>query len=311
MRILILGAGGIGGYIGARLLATGQADVSFLVRERRWQQLQQYGLQVESQFGNLSIAGPQTCKEIQQVFDVVILSCKAYDLPSAMEAIAPAVGQNTLLIPLLNGIAHLDVLDQRFGRSLVAGGVVQFSATLTADGRVLHLNDFHRVIVGARTAHSSPWFAELAALFALTPMEFHVKPAIEQEMWNKFVFLTTLAATTCSMRAAIGDILAFDGGRQFILSLLQECEQVAIASGQAPTSDDMQNYVRLLTTVDSVHTASMLRDLEGKQQTEADHIVGDMLRRAHAHKLASPQLELAWLHLQAASRRRARLAEAD
>lgn len=310
MRILILGAGGIGGYIGARLLATGQADVSFLVRERRLQQLQEHGLQVESPLGNVQLAPPPAllASSLAQTFDVLILSCKAYDLDSAMDAIAPAVGAHTLILPFLNGVAHLEVLAQRFGPQVVGGGVAQFSATLSADGRILHLNDFHRLTVGSHNGQHQPALALLEKLFAATPITFRVSPHIEQEMWNKFIFLTTLAAGTSSMRAAIGDILACAGGQQFILGIWNECLQVARAQQREPEQAQMQSYLAQLTETGSTHTASLLRDLEGGGQTEAAHIVGDMVHRAQAAALPVPLLELAWLHLQASALRRARLA---
>ena len=125
MRILVLGAGGVGGYFGGRLAASG-ADVTFLVRERRAAQLAARGLVIESPLGDATVPSPQTVISAAPggaPFDVVLLTCKAYDLASAIESIAPFVGPQSAVLPLLNGMAHLDALEARFGRARLLGGV--------------------------------------------------------------------------------------------------------------------------------------------------------------------------------------------
>ena len=305
MKILILGAGGIGGYFGARLIEAG-ADVTFLVRPGRAAQLRADGLRVSSPFGDLRVS-PRCITEAigTDHYDVIVLSCKAYDLDSAIAAIAPAVGPASVVLPLLNGLAHLEVLDSRFGRARVLGGLAQLAVTLTPDGEVRHLNRMHRLIFGRRDDTESPWLAPLAELLVKAQVDGQLSDRIDQDMWDKFVFLATLAAATCTLRASVGEIVAA-GGEAFILGLLDECRAVAGAHGREPSGERLAGYRKLLTETGSTLAASMLRDIERGGPTEGDHVVGDMIRRGEERRLAVPLLNLAHLHLRAYDQRRRR-----
>lgn len=306
MRVLILGAGGIGGYFGARLHDAG-GDVTFLVRPARARQLRDDGLRIASPLGDTCLRPKVVVAgDLGDGYDAVMLACKSYDLPAAVDALAPAVGPRTAVIPLLNGIAHLDVLDARFGREVVHGGLAHMAITLLADGTIKHLNDINRFILGSRGANGSEALATLADTLADTSVEFSLSDDIEQEMWEKFVFLTTLAAATCLMRASIGDIVRTTDGERLVSGLLSESERIAAANRHAPAAGRLAEYRQLLTDPDSTLTASMLRDVERGGATEADHVIGDMMRRAHAAGMSVPLLEIAHAHMQAYELRRAR-----
>ncbi len=304
MRILVLGAGGIGGYFGARIHAAG-GDVTFLARPARAAQLRESGLKVVSPQGDTQIV-PRvlTSGELDENFDVVILSCKAYDLASAMDAIAPAVGGQSVILPLLNGVAHIDPLVARFGAERVLGGVAFISVTLAQNGEIRHLNRVHRICIGSRTPRPTPWLQPLAQLLAASGVEFELSENIEQAMWDKIVFLSTLAGATCVMRASIGDILRTVAGEAFITGLLAECATIAAACGHAVAEAQLAASRKPLTEPGSSLMASMLRDVERGGPTEADHILGDMAARAQANGLAAPLLGIAYSHLQAYSIRR-------
>jgi 2-dehydropantoate 2-reductase len=307
MKILILGAGGIGGYFGARLQKAG-GDVTFLVRPGRAAQLRADGLRVTSPFGDIRVEPKVvTAAAPADKYDVVILSCKAYDLDSAIAAISPAVGPESVVLPLLNGLAHMDVLEGRFGRGRVLGGLAQLAVTLAPDGEVKHLNRMHRLIFGPRDGAASPWLAPLEQLLKTSGVDGQLSSHIEQDMWDKFVFLATLAAATCTMRASVGEIMAA-GGEGFILGLLDECRSVAAAHGHATAPEQLAVYRGLLTDAGSTLAASMLRDIERGGPTEGDHVVGDMIRRGEGGQLALPLLKLAYTHLSAYERRRSRAA---
>ena len=156
MRILVVGAGAIGGYFGGRLLQAGR-DVTFLVRPRRAAQLAETGLIIRSTFGDANLPNPPTvaAEALREPFDLILLSCKAYDLASAADLFAPAVGANTAILPFLNGMAHMDFLAARFGGNAMLGGQCVISTTLDAEGRILHLNDTHLVSFGERDGSRS------------------------------------------------------------------------------------------------------------------------------------------------------------
>lgn len=304
MRILVLGAGGIGGYFGARIHAAG-GDVTFLVRPPRAERLRKNGLAVRSVLGELIIT-PQllTSDELTSTFDVVVLSCKSYDLESAMTAIAPAVGDQTVILPLLNGVSHIDRLVERFGNERVLGGVAFISVALMPDGEIHHLNTLHRLFAGSRTVQRSPLLTPLAEQLAKSGFEFVLSDTIEQAMWDKFAFLTTLAGATCLFRASIGQILRTAAGEDFINGLLGECASVAAACGHPLADEQLSAYRQTLNDHSSSLMASMLRDIERNGPTEAEHILGDMSTRGQAQGVQTPFLRLAYSHLQAYEARR-------
>ena len=305
MRILILGAGGTGGYFGGRLAQSG-ADVTFLVREARARQLQESGLQIRSPLGDADLhVAHVTAAGLGELvartpFDLVILSCKAYDLDSSMAAIEPAIGADTTLLPILNGLRHYPRLDQRFGRERVLGGLCFISATRGAGGEVLHLAPPASITFGERDGDpGSARTTAIAALFARAGVDHQRSPRIAQALWVKYSFLTALAAGTCLMRAPVGDIVATAGGEDFMRALYRECLAVAAAEGEPVPAAEQERALQVLVAAGSPIKASMLRDLEAGRPVEALQIVGDMLHRARSAGLQTPLLGAAWCHLQA------------
>ena len=310
MRILVLGAGAVGGYFGGRMAEAG-LDVTFLVRPARAELLAKNGLRIQSKAGDLKLK-PQcvTAAQLRPGFDVVLFTAKAYDLGSAMDAVAPAMGPGTLVWPLLNGMSHLDALDARFGRARVLGGVAYISSTLSPEGEIRHFSDFQRIVFGARdvggNAAQNAACDALAA--ALAPVKFDWKKLddVAQAMWDKWVMLASLAGMTCLMRAPVGDIVASAAGEKLMLAMLGECASVAKAEGFATPEAVLQNYRGMLTLKGSLISASMLRDVESGGQAEGDHILGALLARAQKAGVATPLLEVAATHLEAYAARRKR-----
>jgi len=306
MRILVVGAGAIGGYFGGRLRQAGR-DATFLVRPRRAAQLATAGLIIKSPLGDVNLPAPATvtAESLRERFDLILLSCKAYDLAAAADSFAPAVGANTAILPLLNGMAHIDVLSKRFGAGAVLGGQCVISVTLDADGRVLHLNDTHLLSFGELNGAKSPRAVAIAAAMAGARFESRLSAAILQEMWEKWVLIATMAGITCLMRAAVGDIVAAGGG-DLALALLDECAAIAAAYGFAPRQDIALRNRAMLTAPGSTFAASMLRDIERGASIEGDHIVGDLVRRGEAKGIDLPLLRIAYAHLKSYEARRKR-----
>jgi 2-dehydropantoate 2-reductase len=304
MKILIVGAGAIGGYFGARLLQA-RRDVTFLVRPRRAAELARTGLVVKSRLGDIALPTPPivTAEKLDGPYDLVVLSCKAFDLEGAMDSFAPAVGPATAILPLLNGIGHLDALGRRFGKGTVLGGQVGISLTLDPEGRILHLNDGLSLsfgeLAGARTVRSEA----VAAEFAAAGIQAGPSETILQDMWEKWVLIASVAGITCLMRGSIGDIVA-GGGAPLAEALLDEISAIATLNGFLPRPASAQRARAMLTAAGSPFTASMLRDVEGNRAVEADHVLGDLLRRGKDGRY--PVLTTAYAHLKAYEARRAR-----
>ena len=308
MKIIVLGAGAIGGYFGGRLAQAG-GDVRFLVRERRQQQLQQHGLVVRSPHGDFHLPVNAVRREqIDGPADLVLLACKAYDLDDALASIAPAVGGETTVVPLLNGVAHIERLQAAFGPARVAGGSCAIPATLSPQGEVLQLGAMHRIVFGRLPGTADvaqPRLERLLTLLRTTPVAVELDTQMMRALWEKFIGLATLAAMTCLMRGTVGDILAADDGAALFEQTFAACEGAARAAGYPPREAPMAAFKAMMADRSSALTASMLRDLEGGGRTEGAHVVGDMLQRVTAAGLEPGALRAAWCHLQVAERRRA------
>ena len=305
MKILVLGAGGIGGYFGGRLAQAG-ADVTFLVRPRRREQIERSGLVVESPLGDFTLpVATVLAEDLRPGYDVVLFTCKAYDLDSAMDAIAPAVAGNAAVIPMLNGIAHFDRLDARFGRERVMGGTCQINVMLRKDGTVFHADPLQRILFGERDKSVSPRAQAFARALEPTKIDWKLSPDIEQDLWEKVVFLCALASTTCLFRANVREIMAAAGGPQAMERALAANIEIAAREGRPPRPAVIESAKQRLMDPAGTWSASMLRDLEGGGSVEADHIVGWMLERARRHGIDDTILSLAYTHLKAYEQRRA------
>jgi 2-dehydropantoate 2-reductase len=314
MRMLVVGAGATGGYFGARLAEAGR-DVTFLVRPARAEKLARDGLRVVSPAGDLHIPAPRTVTAADLAagrggaFDLVLFSCKAYDLDSAIADVRPAVGPGTAILPVLNGMRHLDALDVVYGADRVLGGACAIVATLGPAGEIRQMNPLHTLTYGERAGGRSARVEAIEALMRGTNFQPRLSESMVLEMWEKWSFLATLAGSTCLMRATIGDIVAAPGGLAFIEALMEECRSIAEAAGYAPRPTAMDNTRKTLTAEGSAFTASMLRDIEGGARIEADHIIGDLIARA-PDAAGHPVLDRVYTHLKAYENRRTREAAA-
>ena len=304
MRILVVGAGAIGGYFGGRLLAA-RRDVTFLVRPGRAAQLAKTGLVIKSKLGDASLPSPPTvsAEALKGPHDLVLLSCKAYDLEGAMTSFAPAVGPGTAILPLLNGLAHLDALAARFARPNVIGGQAAISLALDAEGRILHLNDGLALGFGEMDGTKSPRIAAIAGEFAAAGIQAAQSETILQDMWEKWAFIATAGGITSLMRAAVGDIVAA-GGAPLTLALYDEIAKIAAANGHPLRQAGADRARGMLTAAGSPFTASMARDVEAGFRVEADHVIGDLLKRTKGGD--TPMLKIAYAHLKAYEARRKR-----
>lgn len=305
MKILVLGAGGIGGYFGARLLQGG-ADVTFLVRPRRRAQIAADGLRIESPLGNAVLqAKTVLAEEVKPGYDLVLFTCKAYDLDSAMDAVAPAMQGGCMLLPLLNGLAHFERLDARFGRGNILGGTAHINTTLRPDGVVVNGDRLQRIVYGERGGGKSARVEALAETFAKTVIDAKLSEDVEQDLWEKIVFLCALASTTCLFRANVREINAAPGGREAMERAYAANAEVMRREGKRePRAGAVKAALERLTDPGGLWSASMLRDLEGGGKVEADHIVGWMLERARRHGVDDTILSMAYTHLKAYEARR-------
>jgi 2-dehydropantoate 2-reductase len=307
VKILILGAGAVGGYWGARMHQAG-IDVTFLLREKRAESVRANGLVVKSTKSGDAVLPVKVVTKSSDggPYEVIILACKGYDLPSAMDSIAPAVGANTTIVPMLNGHIHFATLDARFGRERVAGGLARISGMLGPNGEILHSGG-SGVSFGERDGVPvRASLVELDAACRKSGIEGGLNANINQDLWDKWIMLGSIAGMCSSMRGTIGDMMASDDGEAIMTEILEECRKVAAAEGYPP-SDKVVGTIRAgLTQKEGKGVASILGDIEKGGAVEGRQIVGDMLARARKHGIAAPNLRFAYAHLQTYEARRAR-----
>jgi 2-dehydropantoate 2-reductase len=268
MRILVLGAGGTGGYFGGRLLEAG-CDVTFLVRPARAARLRAEGLVIRSPLGDAHLVVPVVeMSSLSPDYDLVLLSCKAYDLEDAMRTIAPALQRpGVTLLPLLNGLRHFEALDAAFGAPQVLGGLCHISVGLNAAGEIEHHNQLQSLTYGERDASASPQrCARIAAAFAGARFDARHSTNVLADLWQKFAFMSAGASLTTLMRAAIGDIVATPEGERIARQIVADCAGIARAAGYPVSEKGAAFAERMLVSPESAFKASMLRDIRSSRR---------------------------------------------
>lgn len=296
MKILIVGAGGIGGYFGAKLVQVG-ADITYLLRPKRHEYIQANGLTIETPRGSFVLHPKSiTLDQLEPIYDLVILAPKAFDLANCLNELEK-VGPKALFLPFLNGLTHLDALDQQFGRARVMGGVAHIAAMITEVGAVKQLSDLHILTVGHRAPEQEAIARAFFALCEKADFDHFYSEQIEQAMWDKWVFLASLAGMTTLCQGSVGQIVATPYGQELSLEMYAECCAIAQANGFSIAEQARKKATELLTQVGSPFTASMLRDLIAKQKTEHEHILGQMIQKGMSIKVSCPLVKMAYTHM--------------
>lgn len=299
MKILVLGAGAIGGYYGARLTEAG-ADVTYLVREKRAEVLGRQGLLIKSELGDVhQSVRTVTSQDVTSDYDLVLLACKTYDLDNAIESIAPAMRGRAVILPFLNGMSVYARLDEAFGKHRVMGGVSYIATTLLPSGEILHQGPGDNVIVGARTAEMHGLAEEVYGLFAKSKGMRALSDNIEQALWSKWIAVSSAGIMTCLMRGSVGQIMATRDGETLMKRTMSEGRAIAAAEGFPIPDAAVKQMETLLLAPQSQWASSMARDIAaGAKRLEADAIVGDLVTRAEKHGIDVPLTQAAYCQLQ-------------
>jgi 2-dehydropantoate 2-reductase len=302
MRFLVLGAGALGGYFGGMLIKGG-ADVTFLVRPARVNQLKRDGLVVKTQDGNelrIRVNAIQQ-GQLEGTYDVILLSCKAYDLDSAIDAIAPAVSEQSVVVPVLNGVRHIDVLRERFGPKRVLGGLTVINAALMPDGTIQQSQvRVNITAIGELDGHSSSRCAAIKTALEAGGIPVQVTDNILIMMWEKFFSFTCSATIASLSRSRAGVIAQTATGAAFVSAIIDECTRVVTALGHPPLPafNSAAQIAGLFSQQDSTYGPSILVDMEHGRPTEGEHTIGDLAERAAQAFITAPLLTAARCNLQ-------------
>ena len=297
MRILVLGAGGVGGFFGGRLVEKGE-DVTFLVRSKRKRQLEERGLVIRSVNGDFFFFFKLITKEDRtSPFDVILFSTKAYHLNEAIQDLKPFVGEDTIIIPLLNGIAHLSLLQKEFGEEKVIGGLCFIETTLNDQGEIVQTSAANRLVFGEIKLQDSERIQRIAKAFAGTKSSFVLSENITQDMWHKYLFITVMSGVTTLMRAPIGPIRESEGGHDFIQNLFEECVQIMRYIGAPVKYDITEEHMKTIDKISYDMKSSMQRDMEKGSFIEGKHLQGYLLNVAEKNSIEAPLLGAVYQNL--------------
>ncbi|MGB2993102.1 MAG: ketopantoate reductase family protein [Paenisporosarcina sp.] len=297
MKILVVGAGAIGGYFGGRLAEKGE-DVTFLVRENRKKQLIKTGLKIKSTYGDVELS-PRllTAGESEEKFDVVMVSTKSYQLTAAIDDIRLHLKEDGIILPLLNGISHMDELIEAFGDEVVIGGLCFIESTLDENGVIVQTSPIHQLVFGERTGKRTPRIERLKSIFEDTKAEFSLSEDINQDMWHKYLFITAMSGLTSLMESPIGPIRNLESGQRVILEFLNEISLI-MKKINAPIKEDIANIqFKRINEMNEAMKSSMQRDMEKSMPLEAEHLQGYLLGKAREHNLSVPILETIYTKL--------------
>jgi 2-dehydropantoate 2-reductase len=298
MRILCVGAGATGGYFGGRLAEAGR-DVTFLVRPARAAALAERGLRITSPAGQSTIpVRTVTAASLEGPYDLIVLAVKSYGLASAIADLAPAVGPETVIVPLLNGMRHIDALVGTFGAARVYGGVCMIAGTLTDEGDIVQLTGLHRLAYGPLDGGPDPRLAAVTEALSGAGFDSEGTETITQQMWEKWLFLASLGVVTTLMRSPVGAILAAPGGPEFTERVVAEATAIVTAAGHPPREQALTFLRGSITNARNVPTtSSMYRDMQAGLPVEADAIVGDLVAYAERLGVDAPLYAAAYTNL--------------
>lgn len=289
MKIVVMGTGGVGGYFGARLAAAGQ-DVGFVARGRHLQAIRANGLKIISELGNVTIEPAQASDDPADfgIADIVLFCVKAYDTETAAELIRPVVGPDTGVIPFLNGIGHMEILERVLGPGHVIGGVANISALIEAPGVVRHFATMQILRVGEMDDSASPRILAFRAACEAAGIEVPVPASIERELWQKVVMICTLAGANCLTRMPLGICRADPATRALMQSLASEVVAVARATKVSLPDDQVDRTMAVMDMLPEAMKASILAALERGEKLEASALNGAIDTLGAAHGIDTP-----------------------
>jgi 2-dehydropantoate 2-reductase len=297
MRVLVLGTGAVGGYFGGRLVEKSEA-VTFLVRENRKKQLDQTGLVIKSVHGDFqSQINTIVSGEAVKPYDLIILSVKSYHLEHALSSVAPYVGENTVILPLLNGLSHVQKLQEHFGNEKVIGGLCFVEATLNEHGAIIQASPRHDIIFGELDGTLSPRIEKISQLFTGANFIANASTTIHRDMWNKYIFISALSGMTCIMESAVGPIIERVEGKEVYQLLLNEIYSIAKATGVELDNQIVQKTMDITIALNYEMKASMYKDMEKGLQIESEHLQGNLIKLADQYGIETPILKTIYTKL--------------
>lgn len=294
MRIVVYGSGGVGGYFGLRLAQSGN-QVHFMARGAHLEQIKANGFELISPKGNFLLKDVQVSSQSDQIefdeIDLVIFACKTFQLEAAAKEIAPFVGSNTMLLPLLNGVESPEILSFVFGSKNVLGGLCRIISKIDGPGRITHLDVEPSVVFGELNGAYSTRAQGVQSVFSQAGVQIKLSEQIEKEMWTKFMFISSISALGAVVRAPIG-VLRKGYLRTVIRATLEEIHELARIKGIPQSSEIIDKQMEIIDRQADLTTASLQRDIMQGRPSELDAQNGAVVRMAKKYGVKTPWNEM-------------------
>ncbi|MFH0345487.1 ketopantoate reductase family protein [Bacillus vallismortis] len=297
MKFLVVGAGGVGGYIGGRLAEKGN-DVTFLVRQERAEQLKETGLVIHSEKGDISFQPALISAGETGQFDVVIIASKAYSLEQVIDDVKPFINRESVIIPFLNGYRHYEQLFTALSKEQVLGGLCFIESAIDNKGKIHHTSASHRFVFGEWNGERTERITVIEEAFSGVKADVIISGHIEKDIWKKYLFIAAQAGITTLFQRPLGPILETEGGRHTAQALIGEIGAILRKEGVPADPELEEESFRTMTSMSYYMKSSMLRDMENGQTTEGNHLHGFLLEKAKRLSLAAPILETVYANLQ-------------
>ncbi len=283
MKILVLGAGGIGGFFGSHLHEIGE-DITFLVREKRKPIIEKKGIQIKSPIGDFSIQPNLITKnQLTPIYDIILLTCKSYNLNEVITDLEPFTGSG-IIIPFLNGQTHLQKLDSHFNKKNIYGGVAYISSNVDEDGVIDHIGKNNKLTFGSRIGKNSDLIKDFYKRCIKTKFDASLSNNIDQDVWEKWIFIATVAGATTLFKTSLDQINRSREGIKFLMGLFHECCQISKLNGFKIRDEVKKIHETFFVDKNSKVKASMLIDMERKSMTEHEHIFKEFINLGNSKK---------------------------
>lgn len=283
-----MGAGGVGGYFGGLLAKAGE-DVWFIARGQHLQAMRELGLRVRSIHGDFvtPVYATDDPKEIGKI-DLVLFCVKTYDTEEALAKLAPAVSDDTLILPLQNGVESAEKIEKAFGQEKVLGGAAYIESFIAAPGVIEQRSKIRKIDFGELDGSKTERSLKLLEVFTKAGIDCQLRTDIKKALWEKLVWIAAGGGMMVVTRSPIGEVLEFQHTHEMFVSAMQEIEAVAVASGTAMDSNIVERTLKFAQGLDSQLKASMLRDVENGRRLEVEALNGAVVRFGALHSVPTP-----------------------
>jgi len=289
MRILIYGAGGIGGYFGGRLAQSGNS-VSIIARGKHLEAIKKNGLEVESINGDFTITPSLATDNVKEVEtpELIILGVKSWQIPDAANELKSIINENSMVLPLQNGASNVENLMKVLPETNILGGLCHIVSFMSAPGKITHVGFEPKITFGELDNSKSARVLELEKVFSEAEITNIIPEDITLEVWKKFLFITTISALGGLTRVSLGEMRESSYLMDLMRKTAEEIKMIANAKGIALNEEHLKATFEVINKLDSKTTASTQRDIMEGKPSELENFNGYIVKQGNRLGIPTP-----------------------